>query len=143
MSESLLSVRNLSVSYAGHAVVDAMSLDLARGHCLGVIGESGAGKSQAFLALLGLADGAARIGGSARLLDADLLATAPALRGRRVAMIFQDPLTSLTPHLRIGEQIAEPLRIHRGFSREAARARAAELLAQVRVNDVPRRLRQY
>jgi oligopeptide/dipeptide ABC transporter ATP-binding protein len=143
MVEALLSMRELSVSYQGRAVVDSLSLDLAAGRCLGVIGESGAGKSQAFLALLGLSAPGARVQGTARLRGEDLLAGAAGLRGRRVAMIFQDPLTSLTPHLRIGRQISESLRVHRGFSRVAARARAAELLDQVRVNDVPRRLRQY
>ncbi len=142
-NDVLFEARHLSVSYAGRKVVDGVSLDVASGRCLGVIGESGAGKSQMFLAMLGLTAATAEVGGSARLRGEDLIAARANLRGRRVAMIFQDPLTSLTPHLRIGEQIAEPLMLHRGFTREAARARAAELLTQVRVNDVPRRLRQY
>ncbi len=140
---ALLEVRDLSVTYAGKPVVDGLSLQVASGQCLGVIGESGAGKSQAFLAMLGLSGQGARLSGHASLRGEDLLAHAPRLRGRRVAMIFQDPLTSLTPHIRVGEQIAESLRAHRGMSRDAANTRAAELLAQVRVNDVPRRLRQY
>src|SRR5687768_12055530 len=144
MSEPALRVHELSVSYGGRRVVDTVSFDLAAGQCLGVIGESGAGKSQAFLAMLGLAGGEAWVTGQARLHGQDLLGAAGAmLRGRRVAMIFQDPLTSLTPQLRVGEQVAEPLRIHGGMARAAALRRAAELLAQVRVNDVPRRLRQY
>jgi peptide/nickel transport system ATP-binding protein len=144
MSEpALLEVRDLRVSYAGRPVVDGISLDVAPGRCLGVIGESGAGKSQAFLAMLGLSGQGATLQGEVRLQGEDLLTEAPRLRGRRVAMIFQDPLTSLTPHLRIGEQIAESLVTHRGMARAAALERAAELLVQVRVNDVPRRLRQY
>jgi peptide/nickel transport system ATP-binding protein/oligopeptide transport system ATP-binding protein len=143
MTEPLLEVRGLSVSYAGHTVVDSLSVEVAPGRCLGVIGESGAGKSQAFLAMLGLAGPAACIAGTARLRGDDLLGASTKLRGRRVAMIFQDPLTSLTPHLRIGAQIAEPLMTHQGFTRAAAHERAAQLLEQVRVNDVARRLRQY
>lgn len=144
MSEpALLKVRDLRVSYAGRPVVDGISLQVAPGRCLGIIGESGAGKSQAFLAMLGLSGQGAALQGEVRLGGEDLLTHAPRLRGRRVAMIFQDPLTSLTPHLRIGEQIAESLVTHRGLTRAAALERAAELLAQVRVNDVPRRLRQY
>jgi peptide/nickel transport system ATP-binding protein len=141
---ALFEVRDLSVSYGAQAVVDSISLEVAPGRCLGVIGESGAGKSQAFLALLGLSGQRATVSGHARLRGADLMGQgAASLRGRRIAMIFQDPLTSLTPHLRIGEQLAEPLRIHRGFSRAEAMTRAAELLRSVRVGDVARRLRQY
>jgi peptide/nickel transport system ATP-binding protein len=145
MSEpALLEIRDLSVSYGANTVVDGLSLQLAPGRCLGIIGESGAGKSQAFLAMLGLSGESARVQGQARLRGEDLLgAGARSQRGRRVAMIFQDPLTSLTPHLRIGEQIAETLVIHRGFTHAKALERAAQLLEQVRVSDVPRRLRQY
>ncbi len=143
MTESLLVVRDWSVSYRGQRVVDSLSIELSRGKCLGVIGESGAGKSQAFLAMMGLGGEGAVVSGSAKLGDDDLMRNAAALRGRRVAMIFQDPLTSLTPHMRIGEQIAESLILHRKLDQAAALARAAELLEQVRVNDVPRRLRQY
>ena len=118
--------------------------DLQPGRCLGVIGESGAGKTQAFLAMMGLLPPQARVSGRASLEGVDLLgAAAVKLRGQRVAMIFQDPMTSLTPHLRIGDQIAEPLVTHHGMSWKDARAHAAILLEQVRMNDVPRRLRQY
>jgi oligopeptide/dipeptide ABC transporter ATP-binding protein len=140
---ALLEVRDLSVAYGGQPVVDGLSLSVAPGTCLGVIGESGAGKSQAFLAMLGLTSRQARVSGEVRLSGENLLTGAAALRGRRVAMIFQDPLTSLTPHLRTGEQIAESLIVHRGMPRAQALDHAADLLRQVRVNDVPRRLRQY
>jgi peptide/nickel transport system ATP-binding protein len=139
----LLDVRDLTVRYGGNTVVDGMSLAVSAGRCLGVIGESGAGKSQAFLALLGLSGEAASVQGQATLSGEDLIANAARLRGRRVAMIFQDPLTSLTPHLRIQEQIAESLMRHRGQDRAQALEGAGRLLLQVRVNDVPRRLRQY
>ncbi len=145
MSErAVLAVRDLTVAYGRHPVVDSISLEVACGQCLGVIGESGAGKSQAFLAMMGLLGSEARVQGEALLSGESLLGPqGPRLRGRRVAMIFQDPLTSLTPHLRVGEQIAESLIVHRGHSRADALRRAAELLEQVQVGDVPRRLRQY
>jgi len=141
---ALLRVEGLSVAYGATCAVDAVSLELRAGRCLGVIGESGAGKTQAFLAMMGLLPLQARVSGRANLEGVDLLgAAAMTLRGQRVAMIFQDPMTSLTPHLRIGDQIAEPLVTHRGMSWKEARGRAAILLDQVRMNDVPRRLRQY
>jgi peptide/nickel transport system ATP-binding protein len=146
MSEDapLLAVRSLSVDYGGAPVVHDVSFDLARGRCLGVIGESGAGKSQTFMAMLGLLPAHARVAGAASFDGVELLGGgARALRGRRIGMIFQDPMTALTPHLTVGDQIAEPLVAHRGLSWSEGRARAADLLAQVRVGDVPRRLRQY
>ncbi len=144
MTEVLLTVEDLSVSYGSIAAVESVSLEISRGRCLGVIGESGAGKTQAFLAMMGLLPAQARIAGRASLEGHDLLGPAAAtLRGRRVAMIFQDPMTSLTPHMRIGDQIAEPLVTHQGLSWRDARLQAATLLEQVRMNDVPRRLRQY
>ena len=140
----LLRVEDLSVAYANATAVVSVTLELRSGRCLGVIGESGAGKSQAFLAMMGLLPSQARISGRAHLEGVDLLGNGAAtLRGRRMAMIFQDPMTALTPHLRIGDQIAEPLVTHRGMSWNDARTRAAALLEQVRMNDVPRRLRQY
>jgi peptide/nickel transport system ATP-binding protein len=144
MRDALLVVDELSVSYAGATVVEAVSLEIAPSRCLGVIGESGAGKTQAFLAMMGLLPRAARVTGRATLAGVDLLAPAArSLRGQRIAMNFQDPMTSLTPHMRIGDQVAEPLVIHRGMSWKEGRAHAAELLDQVRMSDVPRRLRQY
>ncbi len=141
---ALLEVEGLGVSYGDVPAVHDVSLSLAAGRCLGVIGESGAGKSQAFLALMDLLPDRARVVGRARLGGQSLLGGAGVgLRGREVAMIFQDPLSSLTPHMTIGDQVAEPLVAHRGLSWREARARAAQLLDQVRVNDVPRRLLQY
>jgi oligopeptide/dipeptide ABC transporter ATP-binding protein len=145
MSESaLLEVDGLGVSYGGRPAVHDVSFSLAAGRCLGVIGESGAGKSQAFLALLDLLPGQARVSGQAKFAGQPLLGGAgAALRGREIAMIFQDPLSALTPHMTIGDQVAEPLVVHRGMDWRSARARAARLLEQVRVSDVPRRLVQY
>ena len=141
---ALLEVEGLGVSYGELRAVHELSFSLAAGRCLGVIGESGAGKSQAFLALMDLLPARARVVGQARLAGQPLLDGAgAALRGRAVAMIFQDPLSSLTPHMIVGDQVAEPLVAHRGMSWREARARAAQLLDQVRVNDVPRRMAQY
>ena len=142
--QALLSVQELSVSYGAAAVVQSVSLEILPGRCLGIIGESGAGKTQAFLAMMGLLPPQARVTGRASLEGQDLLGAAVAtIRGRRMAMIFQDPMTSLTPHMRIGDQIAEPLVTHQGQSWSEARRHAAALLEQVRMNDIPRRLRQY
>src|SRR5262245_19569164 len=100
---ALLSVDGLRVAYGDAVVVDDVSFTLLPGACLGIIGESGAGKSQVFLALTGLTSPRARVSGRADLAGRDLLGEQGAqARGRDVAMIFQDPMTSLTPHLRIG-----------------------------------------
>ena len=146
----VLEVRGLSVEFATrHQLVRAVadvSLSVARGECLGIVGESGAGKSQLFLAPLGLAAASARVTGSARFGEVELVdlpaAALDRIRGAGIGMVFQDPLTSLTPHIRVGEQIAEVLRRH-GTAAGAAPARALQLLQQVQVNDAERRLRQY
>jgi oligopeptide transport system ATP-binding protein len=155
MSGSALSIRNLGVSFSTPdgilPAVNDFSLDLAPGECIGVVGESGAGKSQSFLAVMGLLAGNATVRGSASLQGHSLIddgrmvdaAQLNALRGARIAMIFQDPMTSLTPHLKVGEQIAESVIHHLGLSREVARRRALELLQQVQVTDAERRLDQY
>jgi len=152
MSEkALLEVENLSVRFAlaGHeiAAVSDFSLSVAAGECLGIVGESGAGKSQAFLAITGLLAVNGRALGSARFESAQLIgANAAALdrvRGARIGMIFQNPMTSLTPHLTVGVQVAELLVRHMGVTARAARLRALELLARVQLPDVERRARQY
>lgn len=139
---NLLEIENLSVRYPAPggqiAAVNDFSLTLAPGECVGIVGESGAGKSQALLAAMGLLPRHARVAGSIRFGGQPFVNE---LRGRRVAMIFQDPMTSLTPHLRVGAQIAESLTYHLGVP--AAEARALELLRQVQVTDAERRLDQY
>jgi peptide/nickel transport system ATP-binding protein len=147
----VLRLAGLSVSFAtpGGAVCAAqdVSLSVARGECLGVVGESGAGKSVSFLALLGLLPPNARVAGSARFCGTQLLGLNPRaldrIRGAAIGMVFQDPMTSLTPHLRVGEQIAEVVVRHRGVSWAVARARGLELLTRVQVTDPARRLQQY
>jgi len=147
----VLDIRDLGVCFAtpdGEVrAVNEFSLQIAPGECIGIVGESGAGKSQSFLAVMGLLPANAVVSGSARLGDQELLgaddAVLNSVRGVDLAMIFQDPMTSLTPHIRIGEQIAESVIRHRGASRDEARRRALELLQLVQVTDAERRLDQY
>ncbi len=151
MNRTLLSIRELSVRYSTPdgivPAVNDFSLDLQAGECVGIVGESGAGKSQSFLAVMGLLPGNATVGGTATLGSESLLGCGidalNRLRGARIAMIFQDPMTSLTPHMRVGEQIAESLVLHKGLSQTDAMARALDLLQQVQVTDARRRLHQY
>jgi peptide/nickel transport system ATP-binding protein len=129
------------------AAVQDLSLTIARGECVGVVGESGAGKSQAFLAPMGLLAANGRVGGSARFGPVDLLAQRGAdldrVRGVRIGMVFQDPMTSLTPHIPVGDQIAEPIVRHLKVSWREARSRALALLQRVHLTDAPRRMTQY
>jgi oligopeptide/dipeptide ABC transporter ATP-binding protein len=149
--EALLSLRELSVSFETPrgpvAAVQGVTLSVSRAECLGVVGESGAGKSQLFLAVMGLLAANGRAAGSALLGGTELIGLGAAaldrVRGAQIGMVFQDPMTSLTPHLTIGAQLLEVLRRHRGLDRIAARARAQELLALVQVSEPARRLRQY
>ena len=150
-SAAVLAIESLSVAYATasgeqHAVRD-LTLSIAPGECLGVVGESGAGKSQAFLAVMGLEPATARVSGSIRIEGVEVSGPGRGrlrrLRGARMAMIFQDHATSLTPHLTIEDQISEAILSHRGGTRRAARARALELLERVQMNEPERRLRQY
>jgi len=150
-ADALFSLRDLSVEFAtpGGIVraVREVSLDVRRGECLAIVGESGSGKSQLFLGSLGLlaAGGTAR--GSARFDGQELLGSDPAPRraalGTRVAIVFQDPMNALTPHLTIGRQLVEVL-VDRGrMDAAAARARSLEVLGAVRVPDPEARLHQY
>jgi len=129
-----------------HAVKNA-SLVIGTGECLGVVGESGSGKSQLFLGAFGLLAANGRATGSVRYRGEEILGASQkrlnALRGGAVTMIFQDPLTALTPHMTVGRQIMETLILHRGVSRGEAEKRAKEMLDYVRIPESARRMRQY
>ncbi len=147
----ILSVRDLSISFKisdqWRRAVNGISFDVNRNETLCIVGESGCGKSITALSLLGLltpdarCEGQILFGGSdiATLSDAEL----EAIRGKRVAMIFQEPMTSLNPVLTVGEQIAEPLVLHNGMSWRDARKEARNLLDLVRIPDAASRLKQY
>jgi peptide/nickel transport system ATP-binding protein len=127
--------------------VDGVSLSVVPGRTLAVVGESGCGKSVTALAVMGLLPPGARIGGSIRFAGREI-STLDAedwrrKRGRDMAMIFQEPMTSLNPAFTAGEQVAEALRVHQGLDAAAAFDRAVEMLARVRIPDAGRRARQY
>jgi oligopeptide transport system ATP-binding protein len=144
---ALLSVRGLSVAYAGGTALDSLDLALHRGETLALVGESGSGKSQAALAVMGLLPEAARVSGSVRFDGTELIGLPrPALdriRGARIGMVFQEPMSALDPLFPVGRQIALPLQAHRGLTRAQARARALDLLTLVGIRDAERRLSAY
>src|SRR6201988_116817 len=148
---AMLTLERLTVTFAtaagAVAAVESLSLSVARGECLGLVGKSGAGKSQAFLAVMGLLAANGRASGSVRFAGTELIGVPPAVldgvRGARIGMVFQDPLTSLTPHLTVGEQLSEVMRRHLAVPRAAARARALALLERVQLTDPAQRMRQY
>jgi len=149
----LLQVENLSVSFAtprgGRILaVDGLSFDLAPGRTLGIVGESGSGKSVTSLAIMGLLQkGASRVEGQIRFRGDNLLEasaeTLRDLRGNRMAMIFQEPMTSLNPSHRIGDQIAEAVIRHRGLDKDAAWKHAIDMLRKVRIPEPEARAGDY
>jgi oligopeptide transport system ATP-binding protein len=149
----LLSVNHLGVSFRTRAgivrAVQDVSFQIQRGETLGIVGESGSGKSVTAYSIMGLLpQPPGRIDGGQAVFDGvDLLAISRKqlnqLRGRRIAMVFQDPMTCLNPFLRVEEQLMEPLLIHEKISRAAARKRALEMLTQVGIADPAHRLRMY
>jgi peptide/nickel transport system ATP-binding protein len=148
---SLLDVQHLTVTFdaAGLTrVVDDVSFSIAPGETLGLVGESGSGKSVTAFSILRLLQPPGRIAGGRIIFDGqDLLTLSErdmrAVRGARISLIFQEPMTALNPVMRIGDHIAEALTAHGTVSRNEARARAVELLDAVRIPDPSRRARDY
>lgn len=149
----MLSVRNLSASFHTRAgivrAVRNVSFDVAPGETLGIVGESGSGKSVTCYSMMGLIPmPPGRIESGSAMLDGMDLLHCPekelrSIRGKRISMIFQDPMTSLNPYLTIGEQVAEPLVIHEGADKKEARDRALEQLALVGIPDAEQRMDAY
>jgi peptide/nickel transport system ATP-binding protein/oligopeptide transport system ATP-binding protein len=153
VSESLLTVRNLRVGFATEAgrlqAVDGVSFDLSPGEVLAIVGESGSGKSVTAQTMIGLTRSAdAQIEGSVRLGDTELVDASEQLlqgvRGERIAMVFQDPMTSFNPVYRVGDQIIEAIRAHRpDVSKGKGRDRAIELLDSVGIPNSAKRVDDY
>ena len=149
----LLTVSDLRTSFhtrsGVYRAVDGVSFSVDRGETLGIVGESGSGKSVTCYSLMGLIpQPPGRIEGGSAVFDGiDLLQCTPAqargLRGKRIAMIFQDPMTSLNPYMRIADQLIEPLLIHEQVTRADALRRAGEALEAVGINDAGRRMQLY
>ena len=152
MTEPVLAVRHLEVEFLSRRgrlrAIDDVSFDIAKGEVLGVVGESGAGKSVTGLAVIGLIDPPGRMtGGEIHLAGLRIDNLAPEalrrIRGKRIGMIFQDPLTSLNPLYRVGDQLVETIRTHLDLSENSARRRAIELLAEVGIPAPEKRIDGY
>ncbi|MGN7976163.1 ABC transporter ATP-binding protein [Microbacterium sp. 22195] len=150
-SKTVLSVRDLKVSFASEAgrvdAVRGVSFDLEAGKTLGIVGESGSGKSVTSLAIMGLLDENAKVTGSIQFEGQELLGKSDKqmsmIRGNGMAMVFQDPLTSLTPVFTIGDQLVEALTVHRGLSKSEAWDRSLELLRVVGITNPEKRMKSF
>jgi oligopeptide/dipeptide ABC transporter ATP-binding protein len=152
MTEPQLSVRDLKVEFRTSdgivPAVDGVSFDLAAGQTVGIVGESGSGKSVTSLAILRLLAATGRISGGSVWFEGQDLATLGSsvmrsIRGKRIGMVFQDPMTSLNPFLRVGEQIMEITRFHLGHSRSEAEQHAVKMLQMVGIPDARSRAAAY
>jgi peptide/nickel transport system ATP-binding protein len=148
----MLSVRNLEVSFTGIGgvrlpAVRDLSFSIAAGEVLGLVGESGSGKSLTSLAIMGLLPPQASVEGSILFGERDLLRLSTeemrAIRGSKIAMIFQEPMSALNPVMRVGDQVAEAVLAHARVSQNEARSRAIEALREVALPDAERRARDY
>ncbi|MEO7392940.1 MAG: oligopeptide/dipeptide ABC transporter ATP-binding protein [Ramlibacter sp.] len=151
MTGKLIEVDDLNVRFATPegvvTAVNGLSFSLERGKTFGIVGESGSGKSQSMMALMGLLASNGSATGRAFFNGEDLLAMPEAalnrIRGNRIAMIFQDPMTSLNPYLTVERQMTEVLELHKGLTRKSAMTLAISTLEQVRIPDAARRIRMY
>ena len=143
----IVEIDDLSVSFDDQPALHGINLSLGSGEAVGLIGESGSGKSVTWLATLGLLPRKARVSGRVRLSGDDILGASSerldTIRGRRIAMVFQDPSSALNPVHRVGAQVMETLRLHRGLTRTSARAEARRLFDQVGIPDAATRLDAY
>jgi peptide/nickel transport system ATP-binding protein len=143
----MIEATNLSVSFGTAQALRDASLTIPPGARIGIVGESGSGKTMLGLALMGMVPDAAQVSGRLTVDGVEMAAAAEAdwlaLRARRVAMIFQEPMAALNPLRRVGDTVAEPLRVHLGLSRDAAMARALDLFREVDLPDPDSRLRQF
>lgn len=145
---TLLSVRDLEVSYAGTPVLDKVSFDLKKGERVAIVGQSGSGKSTVVGAILGLLSGSGRITHGSILLNGEDLAEASqkelrGIRGRKIGLVPQDPMSNLNPSMKVGAQIADALASNGMRGREAIKQRAVELMTEAGIPDAGRRYNQY
>ena len=151
MSDPVLTVRGLRVDFETNdgpvPAVKGIDLDVGANETVAIVGESGSGKSQTTMAIMGLLAANGRASGSARYRGREILGLPERelnrIRGDKITMIFQEPMTSLDPLYRIGVQLAEPLRFHRGLTRREARPRILELLRLVGIPEPERRIDSY
>ncbi|HEY7797194.1 MAG TPA: ATP-binding cassette domain-containing protein, partial [Hyphomonadaceae bacterium] len=151
MAQPILDVKDLSVAFntpdGRVEAVKSLSFDVAPGECLGLVGESGSGKSQTVLAVMGLTASNGEVGGEIKFGGQDIGQLSRQelnqIRGSKIAMIFQDPLTSLTPHMTVGAQMEEVLARHRKMRGAEAEKHIIEWLERVRIPEARRRLHQF
>jgi oligopeptide transport system ATP-binding protein len=151
LQDAVLDIKNLTVRFATPdgevAAVGDLSLTVGKGECLGIVGESGSGKSQTFMAAMGLLAPNGRATGSVQFAGLNLLTATEkqlrALRGDKLSMVFQDPMTSLTPHMKVGRQLTEVLARHRQLAPAAAKAEAVAMFKRVQIPDAVRRFDMY
>ncbi|TNF67760.1 MAG: ATP-binding cassette domain-containing protein [Gammaproteobacteria bacterium] len=151
MTEALLNIKNLNVHFQTHdgliCAVNHMNFQLNKGETLGIVGESGSGKSQTVLAIMGILANNAKVSGSILFNQKELInlphKTLNQIRGNEIAMIFQDPMSSLNPYLTIESQLTEVLTLHKGLSKKAAFKASIDMLDAVHIPDAKNRIKLY